>query len=71
MACDLDFEARYGSIGRNFIHVHHEVPIADIGADYEVNPVRDLKPVCPNCHAMLHRQDPPLSIEALRAMLRR
>nr|WP_141661888.1 HNH endonuclease [Burkholderia ambifaria] len=69
MVCDLDFEVRYGSIGRSFIHVHHEVPIADIGANYQVDPIRDLKPVCPNCHAMLHRQDPPLPIEKLRAML--
>ncbi|KVR13842.1 hypothetical protein WK11_29595 [Burkholderia ubonensis] len=71
IACNLDFEVRYGPIGHSFIHVHHEVPIADIGADYKVDPIRDLKPVCPNCHAMLHRQDPPLSIEKLRAILRR
>jgi hypothetical protein len=69
--CDLNFEDHYGAIGRGFIHVHHEVNIASIGTNYQVDPIRSLKPVCPNCHAMLHRQEPPLLIDALRTMLKR
>ncbi|RCW21458.1 HNH endonuclease [Ciceribacter lividus] len=52
--CGLDFGSRYGEIGTGFIHVHHVVPLASIGDEYEVDPVKDLVPVCPNCHAMLH-----------------
>jgi 5-methylcytosine-specific restriction enzyme A len=52
--CGLNFESRYGEIGAGFIHVHHVVPLASIGEQYEVDPVKDLVPVCPNCHAMLH-----------------
>jgi len=52
--CGLDFGSRYGEIGVGFIHVHHVVPLASIGDEYEVDPVKDLVPVCPNCHAMLH-----------------
>ncbi|AUL13849.1 hypothetical protein B7P02_02620 [Bordetella bronchiseptica] len=37
---------------------------------YELDPVRGLRPVCPNCHAMLHRRTPVLSIEALQEILR-
>ena len=69
--CDLDMYARYGEIGRGFIHVHHLVELATIGAEYEVDPVKDLRPVCPNCHAMLHRTLPALSIEAVRSHLGR
>jgi hypothetical protein len=54
-ACDFDFEARYGELGAGFIHVHHVVKLADIGAAYQVDPLRDLVPLCPNCHAMIHR----------------
>jgi 5-methylcytosine-specific restriction protein A len=36
-----------------------------MGNNYIVDPVKDLEPVCPNCHAMLHRKDPPYSIEEL------
>jgi hypothetical protein len=35
------------------------------GEEYEVDPVKDLRPVCPNCHAMIHRRSPPLSIEEI------
>ena len=68
--CSLRFEERYGSLGVGFIHVHHLVPLSDLGPDYEVNPVEDLRPVCPNCHAMLHRRRPPLSLDELRALIR-
>ncbi len=67
--CLVDFNQRYGSIGAGFIHVHHRTPIASVGAEYQVDPIRDLVPVCPNCHAMLHRYDPPLEIADLRALL--
>lgn len=68
--CGLRFEGRYGALGAGFIHVHHIIPISELGPDYKLNPIEDLRPVCPNCHAMLHRQRPPLSLEALRAALR-
>lgn len=64
--CDLLLEERYGEIGKNFIHVHHLKPLALASAEYELDPVKDLRPVCPNCHAMLHRGDRLLSIEQLR-----
>lgn len=57
--CGFDFEKHYGIIGRHFIHVHHIIPVSQIGPDYIINPVKDLIPVCPNCHAMLHRKTPP------------
>ena len=67
--CDFDFEKKYGSIGAGFIHVHHLTPLADIKAEYVVDPITDLRPVCPNCHAMLHKKQPPYSIEELRSKL--
>jgi len=67
--CGFSFETSYGEIGRGFIHVHHLVPVSSIGETYQVNPIKDLRPVCPNCHAMLHRKDPPLPIEDLQALV--
>lgn len=67
--CGMNFEERYGIIGRHFIHVHHLVPVSQMGDDYSFNPLNDLVPVCPNCHAMLHRNDPPLSPSELKAIL--
>ena len=69
LVCGRDFEATYGEIGKNFIHVHHLTPISTIGKEYELNVDTDLVPVCPNCHYMLHRKDPPYTIEELKDKL--
>ena len=68
--CTFDFAGTYGSHGRNFIHVHHLVPLSEIGQRYKVDGEADLIPVCPNCHAMLHKGPRTLSLSELRAMLR-
>jgi 5-methylcytosine-specific restriction protein A len=68
--CNLDFGRVYGEIGEGFINVHHTRPLATLKAGYRVNPVKDLVPVCPNCHAMLHRRQPPLDVEQLRMLMR-
>ena len=70
LVCGRDFVATYGEIGRNFIHVHHLTPISTIGKEYQLNVDTDLAPVCPNCHYMLHRKDPPYTIEELKDIIR-
>jgi len=67
--CGFDFGAVYGDLGKGFIQVHHVVPLAVVGREYVVDPDADLRPVCPNCHAMLHRHSGLLSIEELHALL--
>lgn len=52
--CGFDFGAAYGDTAAGFIHVHHLRPLASVGREYEVNPVKDMCPVCPNCHAVIH-----------------
>jgi 5-methylcytosine-specific restriction protein A len=64
--CGFDFEKVYGEIGKGFIHVHHLIPVSQIGKTYQVDPISDLIPVCPNCHAMIHTKNPPLTIEELK-----
>ena len=68
----MSFEDKYGEIGTGFIHIHHIVPISEIGKEYEINYKTDLVPVCPNCHAMLHRKvnDRTLTIEELKERLK-
>ena len=66
VVCGFNFEKAYGDIGKGFIHVHHLTKLSDIGQGYEVNPIKDLRPVCPNCHAMLHQKNPPHTIDELK-----
>lgn len=68
--CSFDFQTKYGELGKDFIHVHHLKPVSEIGELYYVDPIEDLRPVCPNCHAMLHRRKPSLSIDELKEKIR-
>jgi 5-methylcytosine-specific restriction protein A len=67
--CGFDFEKSFGAIGKGFIHVHHLLDLATIRKSYTVNPLEDLRPVCPNCHAMLHKSKPAYSIEELKKLM--
>ena len=68
--CEMNFADTYGEIGTDYIHVHHKKKLSTLGNDYKVDPENDLIPVCPNCHAMLHKSPEVLSIEELRALYR-
>lgn len=67
--CTLDFGVTYGDLGKGFIHVHHLKQVASIGKKYRVDPIKDLRPVCPNCHAMLHKRKEPYTIEELKEIM--
>jgi 5-methylcytosine-specific restriction protein A len=69
-ACDLDFGDIYGPLGEGFIHVHHTKELSTVGPGYRVDPVDDLRPLCPNCHAMVHRSSPAMPVEELRRLVR-
>ncbi|MDE2059041.1 MAG: HNH endonuclease [candidate division NC10 bacterium] len=69
-ACDFNFEAAYGAHGKNYIEVHHVVPISTLPEPSTINPKDDLTVLCSNCHRMVHRRrDAPLSIEELTGMV--
>jgi 5-methylcytosine-specific restriction protein A len=67
--CDFSFENIYGDVGVGFIHVHHLRPLSEIGEQYQVDPIVDLRPVCPNCHAIIHRRNPAYTIDEVREIL--
>ena len=67
--CEFDFECTYGPLGEGFIHVHHLIELSSIREAYEVDPTKHLRPVCPNCHAMLHRRVPAFTIDELKAIM--
>ena len=68
--CEMSFDETYGIFAKDFIHVHHIKPLSEINEEYEVDPINDLIPVCPNCHAMLHRQENgiPMTVERLKLL---
>jgi hypothetical protein len=70
-ACEMSFDKEYAGMRADLIHIHHIQPISEIGHEYKVDPIKDLVPVCPNCHAVIHSRKPPYSIEEVSAMVRR
>lgn len=67
--CGFNFYEKYGSIGNKYIHVHHIIALSDIRKEYSLDPIKDLIPICPNCHAMLHKTRPAMTVEMLKGCL--
>lgn len=44
-------------------------PQLHLGDDSEVEPINDMTPLCPNCHAILHRGNPVLNISELTELI--
>jgi hypothetical protein len=67
--CGLNLRAQYVGLATEVIHVHHEEPLAGAPREREFDPVATMKPVCPNCHAVIHAREPPYSITEVKAMV--
>lgn len=66
--CGFDFEAEYGDIGKGFIEAHHSRPVSELDPDGDETRKEDIALVCSNCHRMLHRRRPWLSMSALKTL---
>ncbi|MDR0919521.1 MAG: HNH endonuclease [Oscillospiraceae bacterium] len=64
IVCAFNFAHHYGIRGEGFIEVYHIVPLSEIRKSYLANP-SDLRPVCSNCHSMIHRFKPFLTISEI------
>jgi 5-methylcytosine-specific restriction endonuclease McrA len=67
--CGFKFGAVYGPLVEGFITVHHLKPLSEIGEEYEVDPITDLRPVCPNCHSVIHKGGECRTIEEARRLV--
>lgn len=67
--CGMDFETVYGPLAKGLIHVHHLNPISEIGSEYEIDPISDMRPVCPNCHSVIHLGGDTRSVEEVKELL--
>ncbi|MGF6931239.1 5-methylcytosine-specific restriction protein A [Paraburkholderia sp. UCT70] len=68
--CGFEFFDIYGELGDGYVEVHHRVPVSKLGPAYIVDPVKDLIPLCGNCHSMVHRTDPPMVVEDLGSLVK-
>ena len=68
--CGFNFGEFYGSTADGYIHVHHLRPLSEVKGEYVVDPIEDLRPVCPNCHAVIHLGGGCRSVEVVRQSLK-
>lgn len=69
--CAFNFSQVYGEVGEDFIEAHHRQPMSELEEDEAVNSIDDLAMVCANCHRMLHRRKPWLTVEELQITLKK
>lgn len=72
--CGFDFEEKYGEIGKRYIEVHHIISHTVTSkkfGEHEINPIKNLIPVCSNCHSIIHRSKIPLEIEEMEKIIKK
>ncbi|MGN0047073.1 MAG: HNH endonuclease [Eggerthellaceae bacterium] len=67
--CGFDFGEFYGDFASGFIEVHHINPLSQVNGPVKIDPINDLIPLCPNCHAAVHMANPPLNPQDLKQMI--
>jgi predicted HNH restriction endonuclease len=67
-ACDFSFQNVYGEVGKNFIEAHHIYPISQLTSETTTK-IEDIVFVCSNCHRMLHRKRPWMSLADLKSLI--
>jgi 5-methylcytosine-specific restriction protein A len=67
--CEFKDYIKFGS-EISVIEVHHKTPISQYSQEYEINPIEDLIPLCPNCHRAIHSKIPAYSIDELKEIIK-
>lgn len=67
--CGIMMADKYGEIAQGYVHVHHLRQLSDINGEYQVDPIHDMRPVCPNCHSVIHMKIPPYTVEEVRELI--
>ncbi len=68
-ACGFDFGKFYGKPADGFIEVHHLIQLSKIREEYSIDPIKDLIPLCSNCHSVIHLSNPMLTVETLKSLI--
>lgn len=63
-ACGLQPRAIFGPDGDRAIDVHHHTPLSVSGET--TTTFEDVSVVCASCHRLLHLENPPLTVDAIR-----
>lgn len=68
--CHFNFIDKYGEVGEDYIEGHHTVWVSDMPADYKSKP-EEIALLCANCHRMVHRKRPWLTMDNLKSLIKK
>jgi hypothetical protein len=71
IVCGFRSDQVFGGELTGIIHVHHVTPLSSVAMEHQIDPVKDLRPVCPNCHAAIHSRNPAYGIDEIKAALKK
>jgi predicted HNH restriction endonuclease len=66
--CKFDFEEKYGKIGVDFIEGHHTIAVSEMSPEHKTKP-EEIAMLCSNCHRMVHKKRPWITMEQLSELL--
>jgi hypothetical protein len=65
--CEFDFKKHYSTLGEGFCEAHHKQPLATLNEQAETR-LEDLAILCSNCHRIIHRTNPIMSIASFKKL---
>jgi predicted HNH restriction endonuclease len=68
--CKFNFAEWYGEIGEGFIECHHTRPLSALTKGRKTKP-SEVALVCSNCHRMIQRKRPWLTMEKFATVLKK
>lgn len=69
--CKINFKNFYGNDIPEIIHIHHVRPLSRYANKKMTDVVKDLIPLCPNCHAVVHSTKKLMSLNDLQKRVKR
>jgi 5-methylcytosine-specific restriction protein A len=67
--CGFVFENKYGELGKGFAECHHLIPLSELQIEKKPK-LEDFAILCANCHRMIHRKKPWLTLSQLKTIVR-
>jgi 5-methylcytosine-specific restriction protein A len=69
-ACMFEYRSKYGELGDGYIEVHHLDPLSERPelewSEQLRTSIGGVTVLCADCHRMIHRKRPALSLQELR-----
>jgi len=74
--CEFNFKKKYGEISlskkkEEFIEAHHKVQLSSLPKGEVIKfSIEDFAVLCSNCHKMVHKKNPPYTIEEMKKIIK-